>query len=317
MEIPFFNSKYNRLKKLVKEGKFKEVQTIAMRNPKIIDKLLNFLRSNDHELLSNSIYIITKLYLKYNRNVGNLIPYIRKCLKSDDEDIVLNALISLKLILSEYPEYYEYTEDELWYVNRKFVTLQIREHVWDIIKKYGEGYKLEEEELHRAYERIRKLMRSPKQKSLIKKLLDVGKSLIGMFNKVKKLNITKDNLNSSLSKKELEERLNKNCYNMLKSGELADSNPLNIAQCLSKLPLMNKEEVNDVIEKVLEFLFSKNKIVRNIALNTVYNISKHYPDIIYNHYNYLIKYASLYGKSTTLELILKELSKKYDIERMF
>jgi hypothetical protein len=317
MDIPFFNSKSSRLKKLIKEGKFQEAQRVIRKNPKLMKSLMKFLNTYDSELLSNTIYIISKMYIKYNKNVMDLIPYIRKFLKSDDENIVLNALISLKIILANHPECYDYVEDELWYVNRKFVNLQIREYVWDMIKNYGEGYKFDEEELRRAYERIKQLMNSPKQESLIKKLLNVGKSIASLIPNVQKLKITPDNINSSISKDNLEKRLENNYMALLKSERLQKSNPLNIAQCLSKLPSFDKSEIEEVIDNVLELLFSRNKVIRNITLNTIYNIVRRYPDVIYPRYHKLAEYAKLYGKSTTLELIIKEISKNYDIEHIF
>ncbi len=317
MDIPFFSSKISKLKKMIKEGKFQDAQKFIRKNPKLMDTLIKFLNSKDPILVSNSIYLITKIYMKYHKNIMDILPYIRKCLKSDNENIVLNSLISLKIILSEYPDYYRYTEDELWYINRKFVNLQIREHTWDIIKKYGEGYILKEEEYHRMYERIKQLMNSTRQESLIKKLLNVGKSFINIIKKVEKLEINEKKIMSSISSKKLNKKLDKNYLEMLKSGKIKKSNPLTVAQCLSKLPLDDKSELKEVIKNVLELLFSKNKIVRNIALEATYNIAKYHPDLLYDHYDILIEYAETYGKSTTLELILKELSKKYSLEYPF
>ncbi|WP_421077420.1 hypothetical protein Mjas_06815 [Methanothermococcus sp. Ax23] len=311
MAIPFFRSKSSKLKKLLEEGRLLEAQKLVENNTSLMDSLMGLIDSNNPKIVSNSVYLTTKIFLKHGKNVKNLMPYIKKCLRSNNENLVLNTLISLKIILLNNPEYFNVVEKELWNINEKFVNLQIREYAWELIRKYGEIPKSESESRPKSYERIRLLKDSLKQNALIKKLLNTGLSLIN-FDKVDKIDITEEKINSSIRKDDL-----KGTLKVIKSGDIDKLSPLNIAYCLSTISTLNEEELEEIIENVLKLLFNENDVIRYTTLNTIYEISKYHPDVIYKNIDALKKYCKIYGKSTIVDLILKEISKKYDLEEIY
>ncbi|AEH07263.1 hypothetical protein [Methanothermococcus okinawensis] len=311
MTIPFFRSKSSKLKKLIEEGRLHEARKFVENDISLMDSLMGFINSNNPKIVSNSIYLTTKIFLKHNKNIEQLMPYIKKGLKSDNEDLILNTLISLKGILAHKPEYFNMVEKELTEINEKYINLQIREHTWELLKKYGKTTTdVEIETRQKTYEKIKQLMRSAKQESLIKRLFNTGLSLLNL-DKINKLNITKEKINSSISKKDL-----KGTLELMKNENIEKLSPLNIAYCLSTLSTLNEKELNGVIENVLKLLFSENDIVRHMALNAVYEVSKRYPDIIYKNIDTLTKHGRLYGESTLYILVLKEISKKYDLRKI-
>ncbi|WP_292460667.1 hypothetical protein [Methanothermococcus sp.] len=306
MDIPFFNSKSRKLKKLLEEGKLREAQKLIENNTSLLNSLINYIHSNNSNVVSNAIYIATKIFLKYNQNIELLFPYIKECLKSDNENLVLNTLISLKIMLNSNPKYYNRVEEELLNINEKFTNMEIRNYTWELIKKYGKLLK-SENETSQVYIRIKKLINSTRQESLIKKLFNKGACMLNL-NKIEKLDIAKE-FNSSIKRDDLKGNLE-----LIKNNNIEKLAPLNIAYCLSTVSTLNEEELEEVIGNILKLLFNENDIVRNIALNAIYEISKHHPSIIYKNICILKRYGSIYGESIVFNLILKEISKKYNLK---
>jgi len=239
-------------------------------------------------------------------NHKKLLPYIKKFLNSDNDEVVLNTLMCLKMLLKENPDYFKYVEKEIYEINKRSVNVLIREHTWELIKNYGDVKKLENVKSQKSslYEKLIKLKESIKQQSLIKKLLDMGKSLLNL-SLIEKLTISVEKIKSSIRKEDL-----KGSLKLIKNGKLEELSPLNVAYCFSVLTSLNdKEEIEEYIDNVFRLMFSDNEIIRNTALYTIYEISKKYPDIIYKRIDILRDYCRKYGRSTLTDEIFQELSK--------
>jgi hypothetical protein len=308
MIFPFFRSKSSKLKKLLEEDHLSEAQKLIDEDDSLIDDLIHILNSSNPKLKSNSIFLATKVFLKYGRDINKLIPHIKKFLNDEDEDMILNALVSLKMIVEKNPEYFKLFEKEIWKINKKIVNLQIREYTWELIKKYGEvkEYKLDDRQ-KKMHEQIKRLMQSSEQESLLRKLFEIGSSMLDL--EPEKLEVTEEKLRTSISKEQM-----KIDFGIIKNGGITHLDPLNMIYILSKVPELNKNELERIIDKVLDLLVSDNNIIRNMVLNTIYDISKNYPDIIYNHLDKLEEYAKKFGgRNNIFKSILKEISKEYDL----
>jgi len=112
MIFPFFRSKSSKLKKLLEEDHLSEAQKLIDEDDSLIDDLIHYLNSSNPKLKSNSIFLATKVFLKYGRDINKLIPHIKKFLNDEDEDMILNALVSLKMIV-------EKTQNTLNYLKKK------------------------------------------------------------------------------------------------------------------------------------------------------------------------------------------------------
>jgi len=272
----------------------------------LLKYLMEFVGSDDTKLSSNSIYLLTRVFLKHKMNHKKLLPYIKKFLNSDNDEVVLNTLMCLKMLLKENPDYFKYVEKEIYEINKRSVNVLIREHTWELIKNYGDVKKLENVKSQKSslYEKLIKLKESIKQQSLIKKLLDMGKSLLNL-SLIEKLTISVEKIKSSIRKEDL-----KGSLKLIKNGKLEELSPLNVAYCFSVLTSLNdKEEIEEYIDNVFRLMFSDNEIIRNTALYTIYEISKKYPDIIYKRIDILRDYCRKYGRSTLTDEIFQELSK--------
>jgi len=307
MVIPFFRSKFNRLKKLIENGQLIEAKKLVEDDLSLIDALLELANSKNPKISSNSLYLLTKLFLKHNMDLKKIIVYIKKCLRSDNEDLVLHTLISLKLLLNEAPEYFKYVEDEIYTINKKFVNVLIREHTWELINNYGDIEKAIEGEVqkNKFYEKILKLKNSLKQGTLIKKLLDSGISLINT-KLIERLSISKENIESSIKKDDL-----KGTLKLIKKGNVDKLCPLNVAYCFSMITNLSKSEIEEHIDGIFKLIFNKDEIIQNTALHTIYEISRDHPDLVYNRIDILRKYYKEYGRNSLIDQILNELSKKY------
>ena len=305
MVLPLLYPKSLQLKKLIEKGHLLKAQKLIESDMSLLKYLLEFVGSDDTKLSSNSIYLLTKIFLKHKMNHKKLLPYIKKFLKSDDDEIVLNTLMCLKLLLKENPDYFKYVEKEIYEINKKSVNVLIREHTWELIKNYGDIEKLNEAQSRKnaLYEKLVKLKDSIKQQALIKKLLDLGESLLNL-SLVKKLEISEEKIESPIKKEDL-----KGTLKLIEKGKLEELNPLNVAYCFSVLINLDKKEIEKYIDNVFKLIFSDNEIIRNTALHTIYEITKKYPDLVYERISILREYCRKYGRNILVEEIFQELSK--------
>jgi len=306
MVLPLLYPKSLKLKKLIEKGHLIKAQQLIESDMSLLKYLMEFVGSDDTKLSSNSIYLLTRVFLKHKMNHKKLLPYIKKFLNSDNDEVVLNTLMCLKMLLKENPDYFKYVEKEIYEINKRSVNVLIREHTWELIKNYGDVKKLENVKSQKSslYEKLIKLKESIKQQSLIKKLLDMGKSLLNL-SLIEKLTISVEKIKSSIRKEDL-----KGSLKLIKNGKLEELSPLNVAYCFSVLTSLNdKEEIEEYIDNVFRLMFSDNEIIRNTALYTIYEISKKYPDIIYKRIDILRDYCRKYGRSTLTDEIFQELSK--------
>jgi len=306
MVLPLSYLKSHKLKKLILKGHLLKAQKLIESDMSLLKYLLEFVGSEDTKLSSNSIYLLTKIVLKHKMNHKKLLPYIKKFLNSDSDEIVLNTLMCLKLLLKENPDYFKYVEKEIYELNRRSVNVLIRENTWELIKSYGDIKKIGNVKPQRSslYEKLIKLKESIKQQTLIKKLIDLGESLLNLSS-VKKLTISVEKIESSIKKEDL-----KGMLKLIEKGKLEELSPLNVAYCFSVLTTLDKkEEVEKYIDNVFKLIFSDNEIVRNTALHTIYEITKKYPDLIYKRIDTLKNYCRKYGRNILIEEIFQKLSK--------
>jgi len=305
MVFPLLYPKSLKLKKLILKGHLLKAQKLIESDMSLLKYLLEFVGSDDTKLSSNSIYLLTKIFLKHKMNHKKLLPYIKKFLNSNTDEIVLNTLMCLKLLLKENPDYFKYVEREIYEINKKSVNVLIREHTWELIRSYGDVKKIGDVKPQRStlYEKLIKLKESIKQQTLIKKLLDLGESLLNL-SPVKKLIISVEKIESSIKKEDL-----KGTLKLIEKGKLEELSPLNVAYCFSVLTNLDKEEMEKYIDNVFKLIFSDNEIIRNTALHTIYEITKKYPDLIYKRIDILRNYCRKYGRNTLIEEIFQELSK--------
>uniref|UniRef100_A9AB60 Uncharacterized protein n=1 Tax=Methanococcus maripaludis (strain C6 / ATCC BAA-1332) TaxID=444158 RepID=A9AB60_METM6 len=313
MVLGFFRSKSNKLKKLLEDDMLNDAQKMLDEDDSLTSDLFKYLKSGSETLKANAIYLLTKNYLKNNKDVSALFSPLKTFLSQKSEVLVLNSLISLKLITDVFPEVYENFNSEVNQINKTFVNLDIRNYTGNLIKKYGKfkEYNLSDNQ-KKLQKHVKQLMKSSKQESLFGRLMEIGSSLF--FVLPEKLEITEQMLEESLSKEDLQ--FNVFTIETLKSGKIKELDPLNIVYQLSKLPTLTKGQVDDTMPQTLDLMgCSKNMIVRSMVLNTVYEIAQTYPDVLYNHISGLELYAEQYGGSDPVfKAILKEIAKLYNLE---
>ncbi|ABO35002.1 conserved hypothetical protein [Methanococcus maripaludis C5] len=313
MVLGFLRSKSNKFKKLLEEDRINDAQKMLDEDDSLTSDLFKYLKSESEVVKANAIYMLTKNYLKNNKDISELFSPLKALLTQKSEIVVLNSLISLKLITDVSPEVYENFNHELNHINKTFVNLDIRNYTGNLIKKYGKfkEYHLSDNQ-KMLQKHVKKLMKSSKQESLFGRLMEIGSSLF--FIMPDKLEITEKILEESISKEDLQ--FNVFTIEHLKSGKINEMDPLNVVYQLSKLPTLTKGQVDNTMDQTLDLMRnSKNMIVRNMVLNTVYEISKTYPDVLYNHISGLENYAEKYGGNDPIfQAILKELSKIYRLE---
>ncbi|MBA2840341.1 hypothetical protein HNP87_000853 [Methanococcus maripaludis] len=313
MVIGFFRSKSNKLKKLLEEDMINDAQKMLDEDDSLTSDLFKYLKMNSETLKANAIYLLTKNYLKNNKDISELYSPLKVFLSQKSEVLVLNSLMSLKLITDVSPEVYENFSSEVTQINKTFVNLDIRNYTGNLIKKYGKfkEYNLSDNQ-KMLQKHVKQLMKSSKQESLFGRLMEIGSSLFVLM--PEKLEVTEKMLEDSITKDDLQ--FNVFTIETLKSGKIKEMDPLNIVYQLSKLPTLTKGQVDDTMDQTLDLMgCSKNMIVRNMVLNTVYEVSKKYPDVLYNHISGLERYEKQYGgNDPVFKAIVKELSKKYNLE---
>ncbi|ABR53952.1 conserved hypothetical protein [Methanococcus vannielii SB] len=313
MVLGFLRSKSAKLKNLLEEDKLSDIQKILDEDSSVADELKKFLKSDNITLKSNSIYILTKYYLKHNKDISELFPSLKSYLTSKNENLVLNSIMSVKLITDIFPDTYSIFESEITLINRNFINLDIREYSGTLIKKYGtfKTYNLQENQ-RVLQKHVKKLMNSSKQESLFGKLMEIGSSLF--FVMPEKLEITEKMLEDCLSKQDL--KFNLFALDNIKNGTIKEMDPLNIVYQLSKIPTLGENEVDEVLDQTLDLMVSsKNMVVRNMVLNTIYEISETYPQLLFKHISGLEKYAEQYGGNDPIfKAIILEIGRKYDIK---
>ncbi|MBA2861901.1 hypothetical protein [Methanococcus maripaludis] len=314
MVLGFLRSKSNKLKKLLEDDMLNDAQKMLDEDDSLTSDLFMYFKSNSETLKANAIYLLTKNYLKNNKDISELFSPLKAFLSQKSEVLVLNSLISLKLITDVYPEVYENFNSEVSHINKTFVNLDIRNYTGNLIKKYGKfkEYNLSENQ-KKLQKHVKQLMKSSKQESLFGRLMEIGSSLF--FVLPEKLEITEEMLEESISKEDLQ--FNVFTIETLKSGKIKELDPLNIVYQLSKLPTLTKGQVDDTMPQTLDLMgCSKNMIVRSMVLNTVYEISQTYPDVLYNHLSGLELYAEQYGgNDPVFKAILKEIAKLYNLDK--
>jgi len=313
MVLGFLRSKSAKIKNLIEEDKLSEVQKMLDEDESVSAELIKFLKSDSINLKSNSIYLLTKYYLKNNKNISELFPPLKAYLTQKDETLVLNSLMSLKMITDVFPEIYSNFESEISLINKNFINLDIREYSGALIKKYGtfKSYNIQENQ-KLLQKHVKQLMKSSKQESLFGKLVEIGSSLF--FVMPDKLEVTEQMLEDCLSKEDL--KFNVFTVDNIKSGKIKEMDPLNVIYQLSKLPTLTKGQVDGTLDNILDLMTSSNNmIVRNMVLNTVYEIAQTHPDVLYNHISGLENYVEQYGgNDPVFKAIVSELGRLYNLK---
>ncbi|MCS3901369.1 hypothetical protein [Methanococcus voltae] len=306
-------SKNRKFRTLLEDGLIAEALKQVQLDESLQEELYAMLKSKVSKLRANSIHVLTKLAIKDKSfNQKALINPIRRLLADPERHVVLTTLVCVKIFLKSYSEAYPEFESSIVALHNGTIDLEIREYTNEIIKTYGtfKGKKVEHgHEVLR--EKFKKIIDNESQSTLVVKLKEISEYIQDINPETSNIEISKDKLNRIIEKEKISSQ--KVDLNSLHT-DFEELDPMDLVCKISSIQNSGRDNISSNFDRLLELSCSRSTIIRNSALNAIYEITKKYPDITYSRVSFLEKYLLQYGSNSVIfKHTIQELANNYDL----
>ncbi|WP_209732748.1 hypothetical protein [Methanococcus voltae] len=306
-------SKNRKFRTLVEDGLIAEALNQARLDEELHGELYAMLKSKNPKIRANSLHVLTKVAIKEKSfNYNALVQPMKRLLADPERHVVLTTLICVKIFLKSFSEAYSEFESSVLALHKGTIDLEIREYTNEIVKAYGsfKGQKVENgHEVLR--ERFKKIIDKESQSTLVTKLKEISEYIHDINPEASNVEINKEKLNRMVNKEKIMSK--KVDLNMI-NGDFDEINPMDLICKISSIQNSGKDEVVKNMDRLLELSCSRSTIIRNAALNAIYEITKKYPEVTYSNVSFLEKYLLQYGSNSVIfKHTIQELANTYDL----